>query len=274
MLNLPVLILHLGVHKTATTYFQSRLFNSKEILQSNGVGYLGLEDTRQLITSRLNDNIIVTEELKKIKKKSHTFLVSDENIIGGTEKISSDLIYPDVAARLRLLKNKLGCNEIQTHITIRNPEDYLISRYCEYLRHYRFISINQYFDSFDLKSFSWLPLLSVIESTLKCKVNVTCFEDIFVDETKYLNSITNLNEVYADAKEGGSIVRSKISLECYRILEHLADHYPAHMTKKLMNMMGNNKQKGKPTPLRPFSDEISQQLKINYERDKAQLNIL
>lgn len=268
------LILHLGVHKTATTYFQSRLYNSSSLLRDNSIGYLGLEETRKFITSRLHEKIKVSNELNEIFDSSRFVIISDENIIGGTERITSELIYPDVAKRLKALQIKTRFKRVEAHITIRDPESYLISRYCEYLRHYRFISIGQYFDSFDLKNFSWLPLLRTIESVLGCNVNVTCFENIFDDENAYLNSITKLNGSYAVAGEGTSITRSKISLESYRILEHLADHYPAHMTKKLMNMMGNNKQKGKPTPLRPFSDEISQQLKINYERDKAQLNIL
>lgn len=268
------LILHLGVHKTATTYFQSRLYNSSEILKDNSIGYMGLEDTRKYITSRLNEKLNVSNELADVFGSSKSVIISDENIIGGTERITSELIYPDVAKRLNALRMKTKFKKVEAHITIRDPESYLISRYCEYLRHYRFISIGQYFDGFDLKKFSWLPLLNSIEDALGCKVNVTCFENIFDDENGYLNSITKLNASYAVAGEGTSITRSKISLESYRILEHLADHYPAHMTKKLMNMMGNNKQKGKPNPLRPFSDEISQQLKINYERDKEQLNVL
>ncbi|MDH2373914.1 hypothetical protein QD228_08710 [Cobetia sp. 3AK] len=215
----------------------------------------------------------MSDSLVKNLKLSRTIIISDENILGGTERITSQLIYPDVVNRLKALKVKTKYKDIEAHITIRDPESYLISRYCEYLRHYRFISIGQYFDSFELKSFSWLPLLNAIESTLECKVKVTCFESIFDDEDKYLNSITNLNESYAKAGEGASIKRSKISLESYRILEHMSDHYPAHMTKKLVNMMDNNKQKSKATVLRPFSEEISQQLKINYERDKSKLKI-
>ncbi|MBE2169943.1 MULTISPECIES: hypothetical protein [unclassified Cobetia] len=268
------LILHLGVHKTATTYFQSRLYNSKKILSDNRVGYLGLDATRRAITSKLHDKIEMSDELKDIYSTSKSLIISDENIIGGTERITSQLIYPDVYNRLVALKKKIKHNNVEANITIRDPEAYLISRYCEYLRHYRFVSIGQYFDSFNLNDFSWNPLLSTIEEALQCKVNVTCFENIFEDEVGYLNSITNLDIDYASAGEGSSIKRSKISLESYRILEHLADHYPAHMTRKLVNMMDNNKQKGKPTPLRPFSDEISQRLKENYESDKKKLNLL
>lgn len=268
------LILHLGVHKTATTYFQSRLYNSKKMLRDNGVGYLGLDATRQCITSRLHDKIEMSEELKDIYRNSHSLIISDENIIGGTERITSPLIYPEVENRLNTLKGKIGHSKIEAHITIRDPESYLVSRYCEYLRHYRFISIGKYFDGFNLSEFSWRPMISAIERALGTKVKVTCFEGIFDKEDEYLRSITKLNKVYSPAGEGSSIKRSKISLESYRILENLADHYPAHMTRKLVNMMDNNKQKGKSTPLRPFSDEICQQLRNNYEADKKELNLL
>lgn len=273
-MNNPLIILHLGVHKTATTHFQSRLYNSKKILLNNGVGYLGLDATRKAITSRLYDKIEISDELKFLYESTDRIIISDENIIGGTEKITNNLIYPDVANRLKLLKSQIRNRGIQPHITIRDPEAYLISRYCEYLRHFRFISIGQYFDSFDLSGFTWLPLLSMIENVLECEIKVTCFESIFENESNYLNSLADLDINYAGAGEGSSIKRSKISLESYRILEHLADHYPAHMTRKLVNMMDSNKQKGKSTPLRPFSDEISQRLKDNYESDKKELKLI
>lgn len=268
------LILHLGVHKTATTYFQSRLYNSINILNEYSVGYLGLDDTREHITSKLHQNSQIPSSVMKRIEKFDTFLISDENILGGTDKINDSLIYPDVEKRLLSLINKFEYNQVEVNLTIREPESYLVSRYSEYLRHYPFISMAQYFENFEAHKFSWLPLVNKIEDALKCKVNITLFESVFKDETKYLNSITNLNIEYMPADEGASIKRSKISNESYRILEHLADHYPSHMTKRLIAMMANNKPKGKHTRLQPFSPEVSTILKNNYLHDKEKMSLI
>lgn len=268
------LILHLGVHKTATTHFQSRLYNSQHILSNLNIGYLGLDETRKCITSKILREFIIEDKLEEIIADNKILLLSDENIIGGTEKIKSNLIYPNVNDRLSFLLEKLPVELDNLHITIRDPEAYLISRYCEYLRHNRFISITEYVDSFELLNFSWLPLIKSIEDTCKIKVQVTTFESIFNNEQAYLEKITGVKVEFAKASEGASIRRSKITLETYRILEHLADHYPRHMTIKLMNMMDNNNQRSKGTPLKPFSDELSSSLKENYANDKKELGLL
>lgn len=268
-----MITLHLGVHKTATTHFQSRLCNSISKLHEAGVGYLSLDQTRKLITSKIFGDFVVENNLFDFFNQNKSTLISDENIIGGTDKINSALIYSAVTSRLGFLLEKLPADLSAVHLTIRDPESYLISRYCEYLRHFKFMSISEYFDSFDLKSFSWMPLINAIESVAGKKVQITIFENIFDDEEAYLRKLTGVDINFAQASEGASIRRSKISLESYRIMEHLADHYPRHMTKRLMNMMDNNPQRSKTTLLKPFSEEITAQLKENYARDKLELGL-
>jgi len=272
-MNEAKVTLHLGVHKTATTHFQSRLYNSISLLEETGVIYLELGQTRKLITSKIFGDLFVNEELEELFSKNKKILISDENIIGGTDKIRSHLVYSDVNGRLEFLIDKLSIDISAVHLTIRDPEAYLISRYCEYLRHYRFMSFTEYFDSFDLKNFSWLPLIQSIESVTGQRVQVTLFESMFDNEDAYLRKLVGVDVNFAQASEGASIRRSKITLESYRILEHLADHYPRHMTKKLMNIMDNNQQRSKGTLLKPFSEELSAQLKENYIADKQTLGL-
>lgn len=268
------IILHLGVHKTATTYFQSRLCNSIPELAEAGVGYLELNETRKYITSKIFGAFKVEGALEKILNDNEKILISDENIIGGTEKISSELIYPDTVSRLDFLINNIPAAVSEVHITIREPEDYLVSRYCEYLRHYRFMSVTEYFDSFNLTEFSWLPLIRAIEAIVGKRVTVTCFESIFDDENIYLQQLCGVKVDFKEAANNSSIRRSKITHESYRVLECLADHYPRHMTKKLMNLMDNNKQRSQKTPLKPFSSNLSSKLKENYRKDILELGIV
>jgi len=266
--------LQLGVHKTATTHIQSRLYNSIDLLASHNVGYIGLNETRDLITSKIFGDLKVKGRLKEIFDANETVLISDENIIGGTEKIASNLIYPDAATRLAFLVKKLPYKIDSVHLTIRDPEAYLVSRYCEYLRHYRFQSVLEYFDSFDITSFSWLPLIREIERVTGIKVTVTPFESLFDDEQVFLERLCGVSVDFNPAGTNAAIRRSKISQESYRILEQLADHYPKHMSKKLMNMMDNNKQRTRPNPFKPFSEELSAILKENYQRDKQALGLI
>lgn len=272
--NTKNITLHLGVHKTATTHIQSRLYNSMDLLASQKVGYISLNETRDLITSKILGDLKVKGRLKEFFDVNETVLISDENIIGGTEKIFSKLIYPDATARLEFLIKKLPYSIGSVHLTVRDPEAYLISRYCEYLRHYRFQSVVEYFDSFDLQAFSWLPLIREIERITNKKVTVTPFENLFDNEQAYLEALCGVKVAFNPAGTNAAIRRSKISQESYRILEQLADHYPRHMSKKLMNMMDNNNQITKPNPFKPFSEELSVVLKENYQRDKQALGLV
>lgn len=262
-------VLHLGVHKTATTHFQSRLFNSKKKLEESGVCYFGLDETRALITSRIGSDDDLYKSIVPKVKGCKKLLISDENIIGGTEKIHSPLIYPDVEPRLKFLLNAIPVELDSVHITIRDPESYLISRYSEYLRHYGFMSVLKYFDEFDIKNFSWMPLVNKIEEVTGKQVHITPFENLFDNEEVYLKNLVQEDIDFNPASSGAAIRRSKISYESYRILENLADDFPKHMTKRLMNMMDNNKQKTKPSAFKPFSQGLLSQLKENYQTDKA-----
>ena len=267
------LVLHLGVHKTATTHFQSRLFNSKKSLDRASVCYFGLDETRSLITSKIGNDQNFYKAITLPAASPKKILISDENIIGGTEKIFSPLIYPDVESRLKFLLNAIPVELDSVHITIRDPESYLISRYSEYLRHYGFMSVLEYFDEFDIKNFSWIPLIKKLEEVTGKQVHVTPFETLFDNEEIYLKNLVQEDVDFNAASSGAAIRRSKISYESYKILEKLADDFPKHMTKRLMNMMDNNKQRTKPSAFKPFSQGLVNKLKENYQKDKDFLGL-
>ncbi|SHL52818.1 hypothetical protein SAMN05192556_1221, partial [Halomonas caseinilytica] len=212
------LILHLGVHKTATTYVQSRIYNSKDSLSEAGVGCFSLDETRSSFTSQIKKNMSLSRETKKFLDAHDTILLSDENILGGTDKPTSQLVYPKGPTRLQFLLDALSPESLEAHITIRDPESYLVSRYCEYLRHYPFLDVCQYFDEFFVKEFSWLPLVEALEDVAGKKITVTAFENIFNDEDAYFYQLVGDKVDLMPAADNPSIRRSKISYEAYDML--------------------------------------------------------
>ncbi|WP_136808916.1 hypothetical protein [Desulfosediminicola flagellatus] len=260
--------LHLGVHKTATTYIQSRLSNSKDTLAANGIFYLGLNDTRRLITSKLDKDLTLDPELTSQISGCERFILSDENFIGGTNKLRNNRLYPNVAHRLRNLIESLNNENIDIYLTIRDPESYMVSRYIEYLRHFSFLSFNEYYDEFFIRNFSWKPLVRLIEKVSGKSIKVQCFESIFNREDEYFEKLIGIPDIVLEkADSNQSIKRAKVSRESYEILEHLAQHYPRRMTKKILNMMDNNVQISKQNSITPFSPALSLRLKENYKMD-------
>ena len=51
------IVLHIGVHKTATTYLQAILEASRDRLGAEGIGYVTLEEMRSGITARVGGYI-------------------------------------------------------------------------------------------------------------------------------------------------------------------------------------------------------------------------
>lgn len=267
------LILHLGVHKTATTYVQSKIYNSREVLSQSGVGCISLDDTRRFFTSKITRSMTVTKEAKKFLDSHDVILLSDENILGGTDKITSQLIYPDGAERVKRLLEKLSPDSFELHLTIRDPEAYLVSRYCEYLRHYPFLDIHHYFDELFVKEFSWLPLINELQKVAGQRIKVTPFEDVFNDERAYFEYLIGQDLDLVPAADDPAVRRSKISQEAYETLLMVSHHFPGHMIRKMMTMIGNNKQLSRKTPLKPFSKQLSKRLRANYEADKHELGL-
>lgn len=269
-------ILHLGVHKTATTHVQSRLYNSMDELNDAGIGYLGLDDTRRMVTSQIRKSHAKVEsssELKEFLEGYNDILLSDENFLGGTSKPENSILYEDAPKRLKAVLNSISADNISLHLTIRDPESYLVSRYCEFLRHYKFMPIHEYLDALFLREFSWLPLIRAIEHATGQQVHVSTFERMFEDEQQYFDTLLGRRIQLADATDNPHVKRSKVSNEAYEILLETSKHFPGHVIRKLMNMMTNNKQFTKKTPLKPFGESLSAQLKENYEQDKKALGL-
>lgn len=268
------LVLHLGVHKTGTTHFQSRCQNSRERLIQHGVGYLDLAYTRKHITSQLNDHFSLGDDLRSYFDSCSTVLISDENITGSIGKPSDRTLYKSPGFRVHNLVSSYPFHEVSLHLTIRNPEKYLVSRYFEYLRHFKFMPIQEYYDEIFLRDFSWTPLVKCIEEYVGLKANVTSFEDIFTHEDQYIKKLLGLDVELNPASNEEEVRRSKLSLETYEILLQAAKHYEPAIVKRLVNLFTNNRQFSTETQMKPFSKSLSDQLTKNYEKDKQALGLV
>lgn len=145
--------LHLGAHKTATTYLQNNLARNKAALLEHGVLYLPLGDTR----SRVSKNLVALarssrdvaglaarrealldglgrEELARC----HTVLISDENLTGGPGAFRKGKIYHSIAADWAHVHDELGPN-ISVQFSIRDYPGFFSSLYSEMVRKHRYI---------------------------------------------------------------------------------------------------------------------------------------
>ncbi|WP_112323454.1 hypothetical protein [Oceanibium sediminis] len=141
--------LHLGAHKTASTYLQTALERNADLLAARRVGFVPLDDLRAEVTRRVWQRPgWDAERQAKAVRQAEAFLepqlrrddidrliLSDENLIGTPgEIVLGGQLYPDVAARLGALPGLLAGHEVEIFLAVRPLINFTRSIYCESLR--------------------------------------------------------------------------------------------------------------------------------------------
>jgi hypothetical protein len=162
------LILHLGLHKTATTALQEFLASETKALLAHGVFYPRLarmrSDLTPLILSAENSDRAALGRFVD-KARPPVLLLSDENILGAPGDILGGALYPFAENRLHRFCDQFADRRIRLFLTLRSPAAFLASMYCEYLRHNSWLGFADYVRDFDIDGFSyarvfdWLPML-------------------------------------------------------------------------------------------------------------------
>lgn len=265
------IVLHLGVHKTATTYIQSRLEQNIEQLNAQGIAYVPLLEFRQQITRHLNDDSFdrhtVAEVLKPFSSFS-TLILSDENILGSARP-HDGLLYSGYLPRVRKVVNACYGKKLEVHITLRNYHDFLVSRYSEILRHRSFISFDHYIEKLNIDKISWVYIIEdLLSLNFINKIHITLFEELFSHENAYFNALAGVSIDLTELdKNTQATRRSKISSECYDILLQVNAHYGAVAAKEVMSIIDIKEQRTNITPFSPLSAETKQMLTEKYLAD-------
>lgn len=154
-MDLPEVIVHGGVHKTATSHIQSLLKRNAGRLRKCGVHYLHHRDTRKEFTypcqlhgygkMGMNFQRKYTEaELRSATdkffrnigaKSGERIILSDENMPGHCGQCVSDgKLYNRRSVLLPIFAREIPFPVKEVHIAIRNYADFFASAYVEYLR--------------------------------------------------------------------------------------------------------------------------------------------
>src|SRR3569623_1136311 len=180
---------HVGAHKTATTYLQSILKSNLRSLNANGVGYLPLKECRQLLTGTLMKHEPRTFEIEQLWHSFFPYehpagitglVISDENILGTCgEFADTGTLYPNVTARLRRLRELLAPHEVHLFFSIRRYAAFLAAAYCESLRHRRgYTSFDEYWNRVKIGQFRWPTIFFRMQEALQpASVTLWRYED-------------------------------------------------------------------------------------------------
>lgn len=191
--------LHLGVHKTATTWQQQTLRANAALLRDHQVAYLPLQQLRNWMTGRLMTldaaSFPFEDELRQrfhLAEGTQQVIVSDENLLGSCGEITrTGRVYGRAAARLTRLAELLDGHEVTVFLSFRQYADFLASAYWESLQGTeKYVPFQRFREKLDWDTASWTGLLATVRSTLSpTAIRVWRYEDFRPNAARVLQAL-------------------------------------------------------------------------------------
>lgn len=202
MQDTPYVVIHGGVHKTATSYLQSILRRNAGMLKKKGVHYVHHRKTRKEFTipTQLNGyekiglnykTKISDTDLRKLTKaffsdvnakSGERIILSDENLAGHCGHcVRSGTLYNRRNVLIPIFANEIPYPVREVHVCVRNYADFFASAYIEFLRSAsgeRIISEQRMKQRVLSRLPSWLGLVRELRSAFPdARIVVWKFED-------------------------------------------------------------------------------------------------
>lgn len=171
-------LVHLGVHKTATTFIQSQLANNRQALAKKGFGMAGIWAVRKRFTNlfdrlawfdpvwRFLTRPILRRRLERLMGESESrrldaFLLSDENLIGTlAANYVFGRLYPWAGMRARILAGLLAAHDVHYYLCIRRYPDYLVSSWLQLASKGKPPAFEKYVEKFQPEGRGWAELVA------------------------------------------------------------------------------------------------------------------
>lgn len=177
-------VLHIGAHKTATTYIQRRLAANEHILLPRGIAFVAPSEYRPALLRARSDALflkdlrlarehrqrkVLTGLLKAAEATNkRRFVLSEENLLGTPERIlSGDWFYDRAGHNLRHVLQVCERRPVRVLFAIRNYADFFPSAYAEALKLNSFVPFDEKLRQFYLgMDRGWPDILAEIGTTL------------------------------------------------------------------------------------------------------------
>lgn len=206
--------LHVGAHKTASTYIQGVLELTRPYMSAEGTAYWPLEVFRRTFRDLYDHRTEVSQsrisairptlrrrgqrlagKLKQLFDVPYDLLISEENLIGQPGQAMSGPYYRDAVDRLTLLAEYLPSADIEIYLSIRSYDKFLASCFGEALAHGTFCEIDEFVQLHRDARPAWSTLAHEILSVFPAaKLYVWRYEDFREVEDRVLEGLTRLSK--------------------------------------------------------------------------------
>jgi hypothetical protein len=272
--------LHIGVHKTATTYIQNRLHANKAALHEAGIGYISLWDFRNFFTEKFMEFAPETFRLEdniwrffgnKVPDSVEGLIISEENLIGycGGLLLSGN---PFASARGRLahLRNLLRGHDVTMFCAVRSYDTFLSSAYCEGIRNLNtYVAFDEMREKLHWARMQWPHLIDSFEENLRPDQTLLWrFEDFRSSADQILDALTFSHGIALSQPSGKNAEYPSYSSRTIETLDVIAKHLGAETANALIPSVASAFPKGDTYPaFNPWSSNEQKLMQRLYEQD-------
>lgn len=281
----PTLHLHLGVHKTGSTFLQKTFLNNSDQLESADLAYLPLAEMRRDVTSRILQasrlNVgtegsclsACRDALAAAMDGRRSILLSDENLLGSLYKFSRRIgAYPRAARNVGVLAKLLDpAMKIVIYMGLRDYPQWLETAYLQILKRRRLLSFESFIGGVSLESISWPSLVGRISARVPGATIVLWSYEAFARDNHWLMDrlslqfgVASLTPVACRSNPSLSAIAHQVLMACREsgIREEHVPRVLKFVRKRLSIAQGY----AKPAF---FPGHVSASLSARYARDLA-----
>lgn len=210
----PKIRIHVGAHKTATTYIQDTLALNQAASAAAGTAFWTREQFRAKFSAAIS-----AEKHRRESKKFHLFThlrfprnehierlsgffdldcdvtISEENLLGEAHDGFRGHTYPHAKLYLELLRDALPDRPVEILLCVRSYSSFFSSLYGESLKHGDFIKPARYQEMHSTAQNLWPELVRTLHKTWSdATVIVWCYEDFAKVEDDVLSRMSGLDK--------------------------------------------------------------------------------
>ena len=245
---------HLGVHKTATTFIQSQLHETRASLAGGGIGYAGIWLVRRHFT-RFFDRLAWLDPLlwwltrPYLRRKldlilakhaaADSFILSDENLLG---LISANhwtrRLYPQARRRAAMLQAIADRHDLHYYIAIRRYPDYLTSSWLQLASRGKAPPFERYRSRFSPQSRGWAEVIGDVCSAVgPQRVTVWTYDWFSQDPARAFALLAPGVEFAVPDEELRRDVLPSLTMKGLRVITQLKEHLSEAELKQISRLM-------------------------------------
>ncbi|CUJ18606.1 hypothetical protein TA5114_03432 [Cognatishimia activa] len=282
--------LHIGAHKTATTYLQQYFSYNRAVLARNGVAYWPRENVRDVVKlsweqskrrrsslrGRLASFIFGDQMSVRMKpwfSIERDVLLSEENLIGEGADFLGDQFYSECANRLSWLKKAIPSDrQLEVWLCIRSYPDFFASMYGEAARFWPMPTPEQYANRYEDAAGRWPSLIDQIRKALpNANLIVWAYEDFRDLEPRIIKGMTGVDQKLLRPLQQVDVRPSASNRAVREIVALPSDIQGPERMMRMLELEELYPPKDKSDRFSPWTPEQCEKLEAAWQKDRADL---